>query len=233
MNELNQPSQKRSIRSFVRREGRMTIGQKKAFETLWPVYGLNPGEALPDINAPFGRQGPVILEIGFGMGDSLAQQAANQPQNLYLGIEVHRPGVGHLLSLIETNAIDNIRIYCADAVEVLNHCIPNNSLSCVQIFFPDPWPKQRHHKRRLIQLPFIQLIAAKLKPQGSLHLATDWQNYAQHMLKVMSSCENFVNTATDGPFVERPATRPLTKFENRGQRLGHGVWDLVFRKYSA
>jgi len=232
MNELSQTSQKRRIRSFVRREGRMTTGQKKAFETLWSVYGLNPEETLTDIHAPFGRQAPVVLEIGFGMGDSLAQQAASQPQTDFIGIEVHRPGVGHLLSLIGTQALTNIRLYCADAVEVLTRCIPDASLNGVQIFFPDPWPKKRHHKRRLIQKPFIQLLANKLAPQGSLHLATDWENYAEHMLLVMNGCEEFINTSANGQYVERPASRPLTKFENRGQRLGHGVWDLVWQKKS-
>jgi tRNA (guanine-N7-)-methyltransferase len=221
---------RRPLRSFVRREGRMTSGQKKAFETLWPVYGLDPGKALTNINAPFGRQAPVVLEIGFGMGDSLAQQAADQPQTNFIGIEVHRPGVGHLLSLIETQALSNVRLYCADAVEVLKHCIPNESLRGVQIFFPDPWPKKRHHKRRLIQRPFIHLIATKLKPHCNIHLATDWENYAEHMSQVMSGCEEFANTADNGRFVARPASRPLTKFESRGQRLGHGVWDLVFQK---
>ena len=232
MNEPIQTNHNRRIRSFVRREGRMTTGQKKAFDTLWSVYGLDPGETLADIHAPFGRQAPVVLEIGFGMGGSLAQQAAEQPHIDFIGIEVHRPGVGHLLSLIGAQALTNVRLYCADAVEVLNHCIPNESLSGVQVFFPDPWPKKRHHKRRLIQTPFVQLLAAKLQARGTLHLATDWENYAEHMLQVMNSCAEYANTSTDGLFVKRPASRPLTKFESRGQRLGHGVWDLVFCKKS-
>ncbi|WP_455209668.1 tRNA (guanosine(46)-N7)-methyltransferase TrmB [Kaarinaea lacus] len=223
---------KRTIRSFVRREGRMTIGQKKAYETLWPQFGLAPDQKLTAIDALFARTAPVVLEIGFGMGDSLAQQAITQSQNNYIGIEVHRPGVGHLLSLIAKHELHNIRIYCADAVEVLKHCIPDNSLDTVQIFFPDPWPKKRHHKRRLVQLPIVKLIATKLKTGGTLHLATDWQNYAEHMLEVLNTCSELTNISTNGPYVERPDSRPLTKFESRGKRLGHGVWDLVFRKNS-
>jgi tRNA (guanine-N7-)-methyltransferase len=208
----------------------MTAGQKKAYETLWPKFGLDPQQKLATIHAPFAKETPVVLEIGFGMGDSLAQQAANQPQNHYIGIEVHRPGVGHLLSLIAKHELNNMRIYCADAVEVLKHCIPDNSLDTVQIFFPDPWPKKRHHKRRLVQTPIVNLIASKVKPGGTLHLATDWENYAEHMLEVLSRCPALANTCTNAPFVERPSSRPLTKFESRGNRLGHGVWDLVFRK---
>jgi tRNA (guanine-N7-)-methyltransferase len=221
---------KRTIRSFVRREGRMTTGQKKAFDTLWPQFGLDATKPLANIQEVFARPSPVVLEIGFGMGDSLAQQAAAHPQRNYIGIEVHRPGVGHLLSLIDKQQLSNIRIYCADAVEVLRHCIPDASLDGVQIFFPDPWPKKRHHKRRLIQIPMVNLIAAKLAPGGKLHLATDWKNYAEHMLEVLKACPALTNTSNNGLFVQRPAERPLTKFETRGQRLGHGVWDLMFRK---
>jgi len=182
------------------------------------------------MDAPFARSAPVVLEIGFGMGDSLAQQAITQSQNNFIGIEVHRPGVGHLLSLIAKHELNNIRIYCTDAVEALKHCIPDNSLDSVQIFFPDPWPKKRHHKRRLVQRPIVKLIVSKLKAGGTLHLATDWENYAEHMLEVLNACSELTNTSTNGPFVERPDSRPLTKFESRGKRLGHGVWDLVFRK---
>ncbi len=223
---------KRTIRSFVRREGRMTVGQKKAYESLWPQFGLDPEQKLATIHTPFGQTAPVVLEIGFGMGDSLAQQAIAQPQHHYIGVEVHRPGVGHLLSLIATHELNNIRIYCADAVEVLKHCIPDNSLDAVQIFFPDPWPKKRHHKRRLVQIPMVNLIISKLKSGGTLHLATDWENYAEHMLDTLNACPQLLNTSTSGPYVERPASRPLTKFESRGKRLGHGVWDLVFCKKS-
>jgi tRNA (guanine-N7-)-methyltransferase len=221
---------KRTIRSFVRREGRMTAGQKKAFESLWPHFGLDPATPLANPNDAFAQAAPVVLEIGFGNGDSLAQQAAAQPQTNYIGIEVHRPGVGHLLSLIAKHQLHNIRIYCADAVEVLDQCIADSSLQCVQIFFSDPWPKKRHHKRRLIQAPLVHLITAKLVPGGTLHLATDWENYAQHMLDVLNACPDLENTSTNGSFVPRPDSRPLTKFESRGKRLGHGVWDLMFRK---
>ena len=221
---------RRTIRSFVRREGRMTTGQKKAYESLWPQYGLDPEQKLTANHAPFTQAAPVVVEIGFGMGDSLAQQAIVQPHTNFIGIEVHRPGVGHLLSLIAKHELDNIRIYCADAVEVLKHCIPDNSLDSVQIFFPDPWPKKRHHKRRLVQSPMVNLITSKLKAGGTLHLATDWENYAEHMLEVLSTCTDLENTSPNGLFVERPTSRPLTKFESRGKRLGHGVWDLVFRK---
>lgn len=223
-----QQTHKRAIRSFVRREGRMTVGQKKAFESLWPQFGLDPSQPLSSIHAPFGKPAPVILEIGFGMGDSLAQQAVAQPQYRYIGIEVHRPGVGHLLALIAKHELHNIRIYSADAVEVLRHCIPDRSLDTVQVFFPDPWPKKRHHKRRLIQPPMVNLIVSKLVPGGKLHLATDWENYAEHMLQVLSACPELTNLSADGKFMARPASRPLTKFESRGQRLGHGVWDFVF-----
>ena len=221
---------KRTIRSFVRREGRMTAGQKKAYETLWPQFGLDPEQKLTTIQAPFAQTAPVVLEVGFGMGDSLAQQAKTQPHIHFIGIEVHRPGVGHLLSLITKQELHNIRIYCADAVEVLKQCIPDNSLDNVQIFFPDPWPKKRHHKRRLVQPPIVKLIATKLKAGGILHLATDWENYAEHMLEVLSTCPELENTSLNRLYVERPVSRPLTKFESRGKRLGHGVWDLVFRK---
>ena len=210
----------------------MTAGQQKAYETLWPQFGLDTEQKLSTIDAPFSRSAQVVLEIGFGMGDSLAQQAKAQSQYNYIGIEVHRPGVGHLLSLIAKLELENVRIYCADAVEVLKQCIPDSSLDTVQIFFPDPWPKKRHHKRRLVQPAMAYLITSKLKPGGTLHLATDWENYAEHMLEVLNAHPELSNTATDGLFVERPPSRPLTKFESRGRRLGHGVWDLVFRKKS-
>ena len=227
---MNDQPHKRSIRSFVRREGRMTRGQKNAYDGLWPKFGLDATKSLTDPQKVFDRPAPVVLEIGFGTGDTLAEQALNQPQHNFIGIEVHRPGVGHLLSLIEKHKLNNIRIYCADAVEVLNQCIPDHSLDAVQIFFPDPWHKRRHHKRRLIQKPFIDLLVQKLKPGGKIHLATDWENYAEHMLEIMKEAAQLTNTAADGLFVPRPDSRPLTKFESRGQRLGHGVWDLIFAK---
>lgn len=223
----------RTIKSFVRREGRLTLGQQRALNELLPIYGLDEKSVYDNLNTAFGRaqsqSNPVILEIGFGSGDSLAKQASNNPDVDYIGIEVHRPGVGHLLVELEQLQINNVRIFCADAVEVLKHCIPDHSLDGVQIFFPDPWHKQRHHKRRLIQIEFVQLIKQKLKSGGTLHLATDWQDYATHMLKVMKLSQGFTNTASEGHFVPRPSYRSLTKFEQRGQRLGHGVWDIIFR----
>jgi len=220
----------RRIRSFVRREGRLTSGQQRALDELLPRYGLDTDSGLFDLDEVFDRHQARILEIGFGNGTSLAQQASENPDTDFIGIEVHRPGVGHLLSELERLALSNVRVICADAVEVMQHCIPDLALDGIQIFFPDPWPKKRHHKRRLLQTEFVRLLARKLRSGATLHLATDWQNYAEQMVEVLSSISNLRNTATHGDFVPRPAFRPLTKFEQRGQRLGHGVWDLVFRK---
>jgi tRNA (guanine-N7-)-methyltransferase len=220
----------RRIRSFVRREGRMTHAQREALRTLWPRFGVDYAPALLDPDALFARHAPRVIEIGFGMGQSLAQMAQARPDTDFLGIEVHRPGVGNLLNLIERHHLCNVRILCHDAVEVLQHCIPDDSIDCVQLFFPDPWPKKRHHKRRLVQSDFVELIRRKLRPGGILHLATDWQDYAEHMLGVMRQATGFTNLSARGEFMPRPAYRPLTKFEQRGQRLGHGVWDLMFRR---
>lgn len=220
----------RPIRSFVRREGRMTPSQERAFNDLWQCYGLSFESHLFDFDQIFGRKANRVLEIGFGMGQSLAEQALKNPQLDYLGIEVHRPGVGALLAAIEKNNLQNIRIICADAVEVLKHCLPDASLDLIQIFFPDPWPKRRHHKRRLIQADLVKLLHRKLKVGGKLHLATDWQDYAEQMMLVMSDAEGWENIAGKNNFSPRPEDRPLTKFEKRGEKLGHGVWDLLFRK---
>ena len=220
----------RRIRSFVLRTGRMTEGQKRAYDLHWPSKGLelkNGAIVLPEV---FGRDAPVVLEIGFGMGDSLAQMAAAEPDKDFIGVEVHSPGVGRLMHLIDESGIENLRAYCDDAVEVLEQCIADNSLSRVQIYFPDPWHKKRHHKRRLVQPEFVQLLRRKLKPGGVIHLATDWENYAEHMMLVMSGAEGFRNTQGEGAFAPRPDYRPVTKFEKRGERLGHGVWDLLFEK---
>jgi len=219
----------RPIRSFVRRQGRITLGQNAALETLWPVFGLEPGLAFNPSEA-FGRVAPLILEIGFGNGESLAQMAAAAPEKDFLGIEVHRPGVGHLLLRVEELGLSNVRVYCADAVEILRNRIAENSLDSVQVFFPDPWHKKRHHKRRLINTEFVALLADRLKPEGILHCATDWEHYAAQMLEVLEECPSLRNRAGQGNYDERPAHRPLTKFELRGQRLGHGVWDLLFVK---
>ena len=220
----------RHIRSFVRRQGRMTPSQTRALDKLWPRFGIEPSETRIDFEAVFGRNAPVTLEIGFGNGESLAAMAATAPERDFLGIEVHRPGVGHLLLAIERQQLTNLRVMCADATEVLERQIRDNSLDRVQLFFPDPWQKKRHHKRRILQLPFIALIHNKLQPGGLLHMATDWRDYAQHMLSEMEARPGFTNLAGKGQFSPRPEWRPLTKFERRGQRLGHGIWDLLYRK---
>lgn len=218
----------RRIRSFVKREGRMTPAQKRALEALWPRYGVEPGQQI-NFAELFGRDCEVVLEIGFGNGESLAAMADTNPDKCYLGVEVHRPGVGNLLLTIERLDLDNVRISKTDSVELLTEQVPDASLSAVQIYFPDPWPKARHHKRRLVQPEFVQLLRRKLVPGGSIHLATDWENYAEHMLEVMESAEGFENTAGPGQFLPRPGWRPETKFERRGLRLGHGVYDLLYK----
>jgi tRNA (guanine-N7-)-methyltransferase len=220
----------RAIRSFVRREGRITEAQKRALEELLPRYGVTPGEAPLDFAALFGRDAPVHVEIGFGNGEALAAMASAHPQNNYLGIEVHRPGVGALLRRLEDEGLANVRVACTDAKELLEQRVADESVSAVYIFFPDPWHKQRHHKRRLIQAAFVALLARKLQPGGLLHLATDWEDYAQHMLAVLAGTAAFENLAQPGAFTPRPESRTLTRFERRGHRLGHGVRDLVFRR---
>ncbi len=223
---------RRPVRSFVRREGRLTNSQKRALVELWPAYGVDFAARLLDWDTTFGRStaGQRILEIGFGNGDALAQLALNNPANDYLGVEVHRPGVGHLLLAIEKLGLTNVRIISHDAVEVLQHQIKKNFLDCVLLFFPDPWPKKRHHKRRILQAKFVELVASRLQPGGLFHLATDWKNYAEQMLEVIEDSSLFVNEAGPAQFLERPASRPETKFERRGQRLGHEVWDLLYRR---
>lgn len=228
--ELEHEKPLRRIRSFVLRAGRMTRGQEMAFEHYWPEAGLTLEQGLIDPVEVFGRRAPLVLEIGFGMGQSLATMAAAAPDTDFIGVEVHKPGVGRLLTTLGEQQLSNIRVYCDDAVEVLAKCIPDASLDRVQVYFPDPWHKKKHHKRRLIQPEFVQHLRRKLKPGGVLHLATDWENYAEHMLAVMSGAEGFRNLADAGGYSPRPDWRPLTKFEQRGQRLGHGVWDLLFAK---
>ncbi len=220
---------KRHIRSYVLRQGRTTLAQNAALESLWPTFGLNLEQ---DFNAieTFGRDAPLILEIGFGNGESLAQMAVQSSEKDFLGIEVHRPGVGHLLLKAQELGLENVRVYCADAVEVLRDRIPPNRLCGVQVFFPDPWHKQRHHKRRLVNAGFVSLVADRLKPAGFLHCATDWEDYARQMLEVLEASPVLRNQAGKGRYAERPASRPQTKFEARGQCLGHGVWDLLFEK---
>ena len=220
---------RRTIKSYVLRQGRLTRGQQQALDQLWPVYGIDFKPERLDLATLFNRTAAITLEVGFGNGDSLMQQAASNPQNNYLGIEVHRPGVGHLLHLADNAGITNVRVINHDAVEVLQLQIPDQSLDCVQLFFPDPWHKKRHHKRRIVKAEFIQLIHQKLKSGGLFHLATDWQDYAEYMLKQMEQADGITNTAGEGNYAINTG-RPLTKFERRGQRLGHGVWDLVYRK---
>lgn len=216
------------IRSFVLRQGRVSGAQQRYHETMMDKIGVPYVAKQVDLDAVFGRAAPKILEIGFGMGETSAAIAAAHPENDYLGVEVHTPGVGSLCKLVAETGIPNLRIVQHDAVEVLREMIAPDALSGAHIFFPDPWPKKRHHKRRLIQPPLIALLAGRLKPGGYLHCATDWEEYAQQILEVLSGEPWLENTAPD--FVPRPGYRPLTKFEQRGLRLGHGVWDLVFRK---
>ncbi|MGC2048746.1 MAG: tRNA (guanosine(46)-N7)-methyltransferase TrmB [Gallionella sp.] len=218
----------RHIRSYVLRQGRVSPAQQRAVDTLLPRFGIPYAPKLIDLNQAFGRSAPKILEIGFGMGDSTAAIALAHPENDYLALEVHTPGVGNLLKLIGAQQLSNIRIIQHDAVEVLRDMIAANTLDGVHIFFPDPWHKARHNKRRLIQKPFIAQLAQKLKPGGYIHVATDWQDYAGQVLAVLSAEPLLENTAKD--YSPRPDYRPLTKFEQRGLRLGHGVWDLVFRR---
>ncbi|MCI0504893.1 MAG: tRNA (guanosine(46)-N7)-methyltransferase TrmB [Gammaproteobacteria bacterium] len=213
----------RKIRSFVRREGRMSKRQAVAYDSLFSHYGLSYNAQLLDFDALFGRAAPIILEIGFGMGDTLAAMAIKKPDTNYLGIEVHRPGIGNLLATIDEKRINNIRIFCHDAVEVLEHMIGDQSLDGIQIFFPDPWPKKRHHKRRLIQPSFITLLVQKLKSDGILHIATDWENYAQWIEDTMAISGYFSRLPDNTPH-----QRPTTKFEKRGRQLGHGVWEMIY-----
>jgi tRNA (guanine-N7-)-methyltransferase len=224
---VNTPPE-RHIRSFVLRQGRVSAAQQRAVDGLLPVFGIPYAAAPCDFDAAFGRKAPRILEIGFGMGETTAEIAAAHPQNDYIGIEVHTPGVGGLLRLIEAGGQKNIRIVQHDAMEVVQYMVAPGSLAGIHIFFPDPWPKKRHHKRRLVQPPFVALLASRLQPGGYMHLATDWEEYADQMLAVLSAEPLLANTAEG--FAPRPAHRPLTKFESRGLRLGHAVHDVVFKR---
>lgn len=221
---------RRSVRSFARREGRLTGGQRRALETLLPKYGIAPGRQPLDLDLLYGRTAPLILEIGFGMGESLAAMAARHPENDYLGIEVYRPGVGSLLRQVGENGSTNVRVISEDAVVVLEKMIPDDRLDRLQLFFPDPWHKKRHHKRRIVQPPFAQLVRRKLKLGGVFHMATDWEAYAFHMMAVMRGAQGYQNCAGDGAWSPRPESRPLTRFEQRGHCLGHEVWELLFKR---
>ena len=222
----------RTIRSFVRRTGRTTLGQAKAFEDVGPRFLLAYSAAPLDFSTAFQRSAPTVLEIGFGMGEATAHIAAQMPETNFLCCEVHTPGVGALLKRIAEQGLENIRILQHDAVEVIDHMLPPGSLDGVHIFFPDPWHKKKHNKRRLIQTPLISKLAARLKPGGYLHCATDWQPYAEQILEVLAAEPLLKNTAdeTAGGYAPKPDYRPLTKFENRGIKLGHGVWDVVFAR---
>jgi tRNA (guanine-N7-)-methyltransferase len=216
------------IRSYVLRQGRFSPAQQRAYEDLMPRYGV-PYQPRPlDLAAVFGREAPTVAEIGFGMGETTARIALENPETNYLCMEVHAPGVGSLLKQVAEHALTNVRIVRHDAVEVLRDMVAAGSLAGIHVFFPDPWPKKRHHKRRLVQPAFAELAASRLAPAGYIHVATDWQEYAEHVLAVLSATPGLVNTAPD--FAPRPASRPETKFERRGLRLGHGVWDLVFER---
>ncbi|MBV1787787.1 tRNA (guanosine(46)-N7)-methyltransferase TrmB [Marinobacterium sp. D7] len=230
MSETEQQRPLRQVRSFVVRAGRMTEGQERALKENWPIYGLELSNGMLDFSSLFGDQRPVVLEIGFGMGDSLIEMARRAPQKGFIGIEVHPPGVGRLLARARDEGLENIRVFCDDAIEVLAKCIPDASLDCLQLFFPDPWPKKRHHKRRIVQPEFAQTIRKKLRIGGTFHMATDWQNYAEHMMEVMSTAEGYRNAAGEGEYSPQPEWRPVTKFQKRGENLGHGVWDLIFER---
>lgn len=221
---------RRAIRSFVVRAGRMTTAQERAWTELWPRYGVETGDTPLDLPALFGRAAPLTLEIGFGNGATLVSLAAAHPGRDYIGVEVHRPGVGHLMLRAEELGLTNVRAICRDAVEVLERCMPAATLDEVLLYFPDPWPKKRHHKRRIVQAPFVALVADRLRAEGTFRLATDWQPYAEHMLEVTSACTLLRNASPDDRFVPRPDSRPVTRFERRGERLGHGVWDLEFTR---
>lgn len=223
----------RPIRSFVRREGRMTDAQRRALDELWPRYGVDLAEGELDLAAVFGRRAPVIMEIGFGNGESLVQMALNQPGNDYLGVEVHRPGVGRMFIRAKELGLNNLKVVCEDAAEVLKTHIVKDALDGMHIFFPDPWPKKRHHKRRLLQTAFIRMVERALKPGGRLHIATDWQEYADHIVEMMTPIQGFENIAGKEIYSPRSDYRPATKYEVRGERLGHAVRDIIFKKRNA
>lgn len=229
--EIKPEYKKKPIRSFVIRSGRMTEGQRGAFDEWWPQYGLSLFAGPLQVRDAFGNDNPLVVEVGFGMGDSLLAMAEAAPDINFIGIEVHPPGVGRLISNAGRLGLRNVRVYMADATDVLNDCIMDHSLTRFQLYFPDPWHKTKHHKRRIVQPAFVDLIVSKLAPQGVVHMATDWENYSRQMLAVLQATESLANTAAT--YAERPAYRPKTKFEARGERLGHGVWDLVFVKNKA
>jgi len=222
-------STRRPIRSFVRRSGRITRSQRLALERDWPRFGIE-GRGLIDLDQIFGRHAPRVMEIGFGMGDVLIEMAARDRERDYLGVEVYEPGIGRVLSRLRTLGLENVRIVRGDAVEVLATRIAERTLDAALLYFPDPWPKKRHHKRRLVQPEFAELVCSRLKVGGRFELATDWEDYARHMLGVLENTPGLVNVAGAGRFMKSATTRPMTKFERRGRRLGHDVWDLGFER---
>lgn len=221
----------RTIRSYVIRGGRLTSSQQHALEHYWPRYGIAETTAALDSEKIFGRTAPLVMEIGFGMGDSLLHMAINNPDRNFVGVEVHKPGVGRLLHEIEANSLHNLRLYCHDAKEILRYCIADGQLDTVQIFFPDPWHKKKHNKRRLVQPELMELVRQKLAIGGRVHMATDWVPYAEHMMEVMSAAPGYTNAAGTGQY-SLETDRPITKFEKRGQRLGHEVNDLIFIRHA-
>ncbi len=218
----------RPIRSYVLRQGRVSNAQQRAYDTLLPRFGLPYSKQPLDLDQAFGRGAPKVLEIGFGMGETTAAIAAAHPENDYLGIEVHTPGVGSLLKQIDEHGLTNVRIIQHDAVEVMQHMLAPAALAGIHVFFPDPWPKQRHHKRRLLQPAFVALLASRMQSGAYLHIATDWREYAEQVLEVLRAEPLLENIARD--YAPRPDYRPLTKFEQRGLKLGHEVWDIVFKR---
>ena len=224
------PHESRRVRSFVLRQGRITPAQEQAFEAHWSRYGLDYSEGMLDLQALFPRTAAVVLEIGFGNGEQLLHAAVHEAGRNFIGIEVHRPGAGRLMNGLANAGVDNVRVSTHDAVEVLQHQLPPQSLDEVRIYFPDPWPKKRHHKRRLIQPDFVELLASRVRAGGLLHLATDWAGYAEHMLEVVDGCAQWRNCAGVGAYSTMPSWRINTHFEKRGLRLGHGVWDLLHER---
>lgn len=223
----------RKVRSFVLRTGRLSDYQRDMMNDNWANLGLDYQATPFDFQAIFGNDHPVILEIGFGMGRSLVEMAAANPDRNYLGIEVHTPGVGACIAYALEKGVTNLRVICHDATEILRDSIADGTLGGLQLFFPDPWQKAKHHKRRIVQLPFVERVVDKLSEQGFVHFATDWENYAEHMLEVLRQCPRLTNQSATNDFIPRPDFRPLTKFEERGHKLGHGVWDLYFLKQRA